>query len=210
MPRSQSWLQNLTNARIGSDFSSHSSKTGNNLPANFWKLLLPHFLVYSREYCGRRNCAGIPGSKTPLILQDLRRIPIRTSCKALQETYKISCQDVLLRFAPRSYKILQDSHQDALPRLLLRFFKDLTRSYKINKLPSSGITSETPHKTKYTDKAILTILKFKPDSSYVCRQVATIEMSGEIFIMSIVTHIYVWTDNGTWTEQKAVTFKPCR
>ncbi len=50
-----------------------------------------------------------PGSKIPLILQDLRRILTRKSCKSLQETYKIAyktsykipCQDVLPRFLPR-------------------------------------------------------------------------------------------------------------
>ncbi len=45
-----------------------------------------------------------PGSKIPLILQDLRGILTRTSCKSLQETYKTSCQDSYQLFS----KILQD------------------------------------------------------------------------------------------------------
>ncbi len=64
----------------------------------------PNFLIIFR--------LGYSGSKIPLILQDLRRILKRTSCKSLQETYKIasktaykiSCQDS----CQGSSKILQD------------------------------------------------------------------------------------------------------
>ena len=69
-----------------------------------------------------------PGSKILLILQDFRRILIRTSCKSLQETYKISCQDILPRLFQdftRSNKILQDSYQDVLSRFLPRSYKIL-------------------------------------------------------------------------------------
>ncbi len=82
---------------------------------------------------------SVPGSKIPLILQDLRRNLTRTSCKSLQESsktsyktsaktaYKIlaktSCQD--------SYKISQDLTR-FLPRRLAKILtKILPRSYKI-------------------------------------------------------------------------------
>ena len=54
------------------------------------------------------NLGHYPGWKIPLNLQDLRRIVTRTS------------------------------YQDVLPRFLPRFFQDLTRTYKINKLLSPG------------------------------------------------------------------------
>ena len=58
----------------------------------------------------------LPGSKTPLNLQDLRRILTRTSCEGLQETYKVAYKTV--------YKTsCQDSYQYVLPR----FFPDFTR-----------------------------------------------------------------------------------
>ncbi len=89
-----------------------------------------------------------PGSKIPLILQDLRRILTRTSRKSLQETYKIasktaykiSWEDVLPGFfqdLTRSYKILTI----CLAKILPRCFQDLLRSYKINKLLSPGLFS---------------------------------------------------------------------
>ena len=71
---------------------------------------------------------GYPGSKIPLNLQDLRRILTRTSCKSLQETYKIVSKTV--------HKI--SAKTDVLPRFLPRFFQGLTRTYKINKLLSPG------------------------------------------------------------------------
>ena len=64
-----------------------------------------------------------PGSKIPLILQGLRRILARTSCKSSQETYKIASKI--------AYKI-------SCPDVLPRFFQDLTRCYKIKKLLSAG------------------------------------------------------------------------
>ncbi len=79
----------------------------------------------------RSNILDSPGSKILLLLQDLRRILTRTSCKILRETYKIASK--------MAYKI---SCQDALPRLLQIFFPDFTRSYKLNKLFSSGRTTD--------------------------------------------------------------------
>ncbi len=66
---------------------------------------------------------GLPGSKVPGILQNLRRIFTWTYFKSLQETYKIAsktaykvpCQDVFPRFLPKFFPVLARSYRTAIP-----------------------------------------------------------------------------------------------
>ena len=72
-----------------------------------------------KQFC--LKSVNFPGLRSLLIFYDLKRRLTRTTCKSLQETYKMSCQDVLpKRLAKTHAKILQDS-------------------YKISKLLSPGL-----------------------------------------------------------------------
>ena len=117
-----------------------------------------------------------PGSKIPLILQDLRRILTRTSCKSLQETYKIAYKTY---YKISCHDVFQDSCQD---------------SYKISKLLCHGASRNTDANNGHFEPEYNYILEHQLHQSEKLGNLVDIMMKVRLQLLAIIGKmIWDWT-----------------